>query len=79
MHSGATKRLVSMVDAWVGHNRGGLPVVAVIAVAFFSAICGSSAATAAAIGSVMIPEMVERGYDKRFTVGLIATAGGLES
>lgn len=76
-HSGATKRLVSMVDAWVGHNRGGLPVVAVIAVAFFSAICGSSAATAAAIGSVMIPEMVERGYDKRFTVGLIATAGGL--
>lgn len=76
-HSGATKRLVTMVDAWVGHNRGGLPVVAVITVAFFSAICGSSAATAAAIGSVMIPEMVDRGYDRRFTVGLIATAGGL--
>ncbi|WP_197094650.1 TRAP transporter large permease [Microvirga massiliensis] len=75
--SGATKCLIAMVDAWIGHNRGGLPVVAVIAVAFFSAICGSSAATAAAIGSVMIPEMIARGYDRRFTVGLIATAGGL--
>ena len=75
--SGATRRLIDMIDAWIGHNRGGLPVVAVIAVAFFSAICGSSAATAAAIGSVMIPEMVGRGYDRRFTVGLIASAGGL--
>lgn len=75
--SGATRRLIDMTDAWIGHNRGGLPVVAVIAVAFFSAICGSSAATAAAIGSVMIPEMIARGYDKRFTIGLIASAGGL--
>lgn len=75
--SGATKRLVEMVDAWVGHNRGGLPVVAVVAVAFFSAISGSSTATAAAIGSVMIPEMVARGYNRRFAVGLIASAGGL--
>ena len=75
--SGATKRLIRMVDAWIGHNQGGLPVVAVIAVAFFSAICGSSAATAAAIGSIMIPEMVERGYNRRFTIGLIASAGGL--
>lgn len=75
--SGGIKRLIRMVDACVGHNRGGLPVVAVFATAFFSAICGSSAATAAAIGRIMIPEMIARGYDKRFTVGLIASAGGL--
>ncbi|WP_226575958.1 TRAP transporter large permease [Acuticoccus sediminis] len=75
--SGGTSRLVRMVDAWLGHNKGGLPVVAVVATAFFSAISGSSVATAAAIGSVMIPEMVARGYDKRFAVGLVATAGGL--
>ena len=75
--SGATKRLIRMVDAWIGHNRGGLPVVAVIAVAFFSAICGSSAATAAAIGSIMIPQMIERGYGRQFSIGLIAAAGGL--
>lgn len=75
--SGGTKRLVEMVDACLGHNRGGLPVVAVISVIFFSSICGSSAATAAAIGSVMIPQMIERGYNKNFSVGLIAVSGGL--
>jgi len=75
--SGGISRLVSMVDAWLGHNKGGLPVVAVVATAFFSAISGSSVATAAAIGSVLIPEMVVRGYDKRLAVGLVATAGGL--
>jgi C4-dicarboxylate transporter DctM subunit len=74
---GATTRLVEFVDAWLGHNRGGLPVVAVVTVTFFSAICGSSAATAGAVGSIMIPEMLKRGYDKRLSVGLIATAGGL--
>ncbi|RYF37012.1 MAG: TRAP transporter large permease subunit, partial [Comamonadaceae bacterium] len=45
---GATQRLVEFVDAWMGHNRGGLPVVAVVTTTFFSAICGSSAATAGA-------------------------------
>jgi len=75
--SGATAKLVHMVDAWIGHNRGGLPVVAVMATIFFSMICGSSTATAAAVGSVMIPEMLARGYKRPFSVGLIATAGGL--
>ncbi|WP_459615815.1 TRAP transporter large permease [Bordetella sp. 2513F-2] len=75
--SGATAKLVYMVDAWMGHNRGGLPVVAVLATIFFSTICGSSTATAAAVGSVMIPEMLKRGYNRSYSVGLIATAGGL--
>lgn len=75
--SGATERLIRCVDAFLGHTKGGLPVVAVVATAFFSAICGSSVATAAAIGVVLIPEMMERGYDRFFSVGLIASAGGL--
>jgi len=75
--SGGTQKLVRMVDAWMGHNKGGLPVVAVTATIFFSTICGSSTATAAAVGSVMIPEMLSRGYNRNFSVGLIATAGGL--
>lgn len=75
--SGGTRKLVTMVDAWLGHRKGGLPVVAVTTTIFFSTICGSSTATAAAVGSVMIPEMLERGYKKTFSVGLIATAGGL--
>src|SRR5690606_1152883 len=53
---GATKRLVEFVDAWMGHNRGGLPVVSVVTVTFFAAISGSSAATAGAVGSILIPE-----------------------
>jgi C4-dicarboxylate transporter DctM subunit len=74
---GATKRLVEFVDAWMGHNRGGLPVVSVVTVTFFAAISGSSAATAGAVGSILIPEMIRRGYDPKMAVGLIATAGGL--
>jgi C4-dicarboxylate transporter DctM subunit len=75
--SDATARLVHMVDAWIGHYRGGLPFVAVLATLFFSMISGSSTATAAAVGSVMIPEMLKRGYNRNLSVGLIATAGGL--
>ena len=75
--SGATERLIRFFDAYLGHTRGGLPVIAVLATAFFSAICGSSVATAAAIGVVLIPEMIKRGYDKLFAIGLIASAGGL--
>ncbi|MGA0598451.1 TRAP transporter large permease [Enterovirga sp. CN4-39] len=74
---GATRHLVDLFSALIGHYRGGLPVVAVISCAFFSAICGSSTATAAAVGVVLIPELISRGYDKRFAVGLVATAGGL--
>ena len=74
---GATRDLVALVALVAGNNRGSLPVVAVLSCTFFGAICGSSTATAAAIGAVMIPEMVKQGYDRRFSVGLIATAGGL--
>lgn len=75
--SGATRRLVAAMDALVGHWRGGLAAVAVLACAFFSAISGSSAATAVAIGSVLVPDMVRKGYPKEATAGLVAVAGGL--
>ncbi len=74
---GATRDLASLVTRVVGNDRGALPVVAVLSCTVFAAICGSSAATAAAIGVVLIPEMIRKGYSKRFSVGLIATAGGL--
>lgn len=75
--SGATVRLIHLIDTLLRHTRGGLPVVSVLATALFSSICGSSVATAAAIGTVLIPEMTKRGYNRLFAVGLIATAGGL--
>lgn len=74
---GATRDLVALVTRVVGGDRGMIPVVAVLSCTFFAAICGSSTATAAAIGVVLIPEMIRHGYDKKFAVGLIATAGGL--
>jgi C4-dicarboxylate transporter DctM subunit len=74
---GLTKRLVDAVETLLGHVRGGLAVVAVVACAFFAAISGSSAATAIAVGSVLVPEMVRRGYDARYASGLVAVAGSL--
>ena len=75
--SGATMRLIHLIDTLMRHTRGGMPVIAVIATALFSSICGSSVATAAAIGTVLLPEMKTRGYNPVVSVGLIATAGGL--
>jgi len=74
---GATMRLITLIDSFMRHTRGGMLVIAVLATAMFSSISGSSVATAAAIGTVMIPEMVKRGYDRTLCVGLIASAGGL--
>ena len=75
--SGATMRLIALIDTLMRHTRGGMPVIAVIATALFSSICGSSVATAAAIGTVLLPEMKKLGYNPVVSVGLIATAGGL--
>ena len=74
---GAIKRLVVSIDSLIGHLPGGLAVVAVVSTIIFSAMCGSSIATAAAIGVVVLPELIERGYPKRFSLGLIAMSGGL--
>jgi C4-dicarboxylate transporter DctM subunit len=74
---GAVAKLVAAIDSLIGHVRGGLAVVAVAATMIFSAVSGSSIATAAAVGIVMIPQMLSRGYPERFALGLIAAAGGL--
>ena len=74
---GATRDLVAMVMKIAGNDRGALPVVAVLSCMFFSLVSGSSTATAAAIGTVMIPELIRQGYNQRFALGLIATSGGL--
>jgi C4-dicarboxylate transporter DctM subunit len=74
---GAIKRLVVSIDCLIGHLPGGLGVVAVVSTIIFSAMCGSSIATAAAIGVVVLPELIERGYPQRFSLGLIAMSGGL--
>ena len=74
---GLSKRLVNFFDAFVGHKTGGLAIVCVIACLFFGAISGSGPATVAAIGTIMVPTMVEKGYNKGFTMALVASAGCL--
>ena len=74
---GLSKRLVSFSNSLVGHFRGGMSIVAVVTCMFFAAISGSSPATVAAIGAIIVPSMIKQGYPKGFTVALIATAGTL--
>lgn len=69
--------LFAAVQSWVGHWPGGLGVATVLSCGLFSAISGSSVATAATIGTVAIPEMTERGYSRPFVLGLLAAGGTL--
>ncbi|ABB14401.1 TRAP transporter large permease [Carboxydothermus hydrogenoformans] len=74
---GIARYLIEALKAWIGHLPGGMSVVTILACAFFAAISGSSPATAAAIGSIMLPALLESGYPKRYSMGLIAAAGTL--
>lgn len=74
---GISKRLVRVAKACVGNVTGSLGLVAILACMFFGAVSGSAVATVAAIGIIMIPEMVRNGYDKYYATGLCAVAGGL--
>ncbi len=69
--------LYSFASVWFGHIRGGHAVATVLACGIFAAISGSSVATAATIGAMAIPEMLARGYPKRFVYGLVAAGGTL--
>lgn len=74
---GLSKRLVRAADSLVGNVTGNLGMVTILACMFFGAVSGSSMATVAAIGGVMLPEMVRAGYDKKYATALVAMAGGL--
>ena len=74
---GVAGALIDCAQAWVGRARGGLALVCVIACTIFAAICGSSVATAIAIGSVLIPAMVANKYESHFALGTVGAAGTL--
>src|ERR1700709_1695577 len=74
---GVARRVITFTPSLVGHFPGGLGLAGVAACAMFAAISGSSVATVVAIGSIMMPAMVEHGYPRRFGVGVIATSGAL--
>ncbi len=72
---GVARALVDVAAAWLGGVRGSLGLVTVLACTLFAAICGSSVATALAMGSILLPAMVERGYPRSFALGVTGAAG----
>lgn len=72
---GLSHRIVSMAMSLVGHIRGGLGYVAIIAGILFASLSGSAIADTAALGAILIPMMVKNGYDIKRSSGLIASAG----
>ena len=74
---GISKRLINFCNALLGSFTGGLAMVAILTCMLFAAISGSGPATVAAIGGIMIPEMVKAGYSKPFAAALMSVAGAI--
>ena len=72
---GIAKALVDLAAAWLGGLPGSLGLVTVVACTLFGAICGSSIATALAMGTILIPAMLERGYPRSFVLGVVGASG----
>jgi C4-dicarboxylate transporter, DctM subunit len=74
---GVARRMIAFATSLVGHWPGGLGLAGILACALFAAISGSSVATVVAIGSILMPAMVDHGFPRRFGAGVIATSGSL--
>jgi C4-dicarboxylate transporter DctM subunit len=76
-HGGVARRMIRFATSMIGHWHGGLGLAGVMACALFAAVSGSSPATVIAVGSIILPAMVQQGFPKRFGAGVIATSGAL--
>lgn len=74
-HGGISKRLIAIADVLLGRVGGGLGLVTIGASMFFGALTGSGNTATAAVGSLMIPTMLKRGYDAPFA-GAVTAIGG---
>lgn len=74
---GVARRMIAFTSTLVGHWPGGLGLAGVAACALFAAISGSSVATVVAIGSIILPAMIDHGFPRRFGAGVITTSGAL--
>lgn len=75
--SGLSGELFTATRKWVGRIPGGLAQATIAACCVFAALCGSSGATAAAVGKMAVPEMLKSGYDKKLSTGSVITGGTL--
>lgn len=74
---GISRRVVHLAETLVGWLPGGLAAVSILSAMFFAGISGSAAADTAAVGAILIPEMVKRGYDPGFAGAVQASGGSL--
>ncbi|WP_349358087.1 TRAP transporter large permease [Stappia sp.] len=74
---GIAERLVDLADSLVGRMRGGLGIVVIMATAVFGAISGMASSAVAAIGTIMIPRMEARGYDRGYATALVSASAVL--
>ncbi len=74
---GMSRRLVDLSESLVGHFRGGLAITSVLSSMLFAGVSGSAAADTAAVGSVLIPPMKKKGYDKNFAASIVAAGGSI--
>jgi C4-dicarboxylate transporter DctM subunit len=74
---GIVHYLVKLANIMVGRFRGGLGMASTLSCMFFASISGSSPATVAAVGGIMIPNLIEQGYPRHYAIGALTTAGGL--
>ena len=74
---GISERILAIAEATIGRIRGGLGIVATCASMFIAAISGSGAATTAAVGASLLPEMNKKKYDTDFSAALIASSGSI--
>ncbi|MGD8563622.1 MAG: TRAP transporter large permease subunit, partial [Desulfarculaceae bacterium] len=75
VRGGTSRYLIEMANCFVGHFKGGLAIVAVVSCVFLAAICGSSVASALAVGIVVITAMMNYGYSRSFAAGVVAASG----
>ena len=73
-YGGISKRIVDFVAALVGHVRGGLGYVVILASVIFAGLSGSAVADAAALGAILIPMMIQMGYDRATSVALVCSS-----
>ncbi|MBP3731568.1 MAG: TRAP transporter large permease, partial [Mailhella sp.] len=74
---GMARQIVDMAQLFVGRIRGGLGITTILGCLFFAAMIGSGPGTVAAMGSIMIPTMIQRGYSPEYAAGVCATGGTL--
>jgi C4-dicarboxylate transporter DctM subunit len=74
---GVSKRILDVANVFFGRVTGGLAIVTVVVCMFFAAVSGSGPATVAAVGSMVVPSMLQRGYGASFTLAVIAAAGSI--